>query len=420
MKYDLFSEEFFARPDATLHRMRARDPVYFDPTLEAWVLTRYQDIRRVLRDPAFSSERGARSLAASSAHVKDRLGACYRFLSQCLIFSDAPRHTRLRSVIGKVFTPAAVAALEPFVGEELERLIGDAVDRGGIEVIGDLAFPLTSATSARLIGLPLEFVPRMARWSNLVFPVFGTGLVSEQVVDAAHESIVECRDAMRGIIASSGSDAPGLLGRLLEAERAGLLDEDEVIASCVMLVIGGHESTAHTIGNGLLALLRHPEELEKLNRRPGLLDAAVEELMRYDGSAVSLQRRARTSADVGGTTIEAGQLVFAFLRAANRDPEVFAEPDRLNIERGDNPHLALGYGAHFCSGAVLARMQMKRTIGALIPHAPELDISDASLRWVPSLATRGVHALPVRLGAGRSSTQKSSNHVPSQGSAGAA
>jgi pimeloyl-[acyl-carrier protein] synthase len=399
-KYDLFSQAFFANPDPTFGAMRVHDPVYWEPTLEAWVVTRYQDVRAALRDSRFSAERSARIREASSPRVKEKLADCYQFLSKWMIFSDPPMHTRLRSVIGKVFTRGFIAGLEPVVIGLAHELIDGVRERGHMDVLRDFASPLTSTTSAKLIGIPHTLVPDMMRWSANVFRLFGAGIVSEEVVETAHRSLIECRECMRHIMRWRGTEpANDLLGQLMEGVTRGVIrDEDEIISSCVMLMIGGHESTAHMIGNGLLALLRNRSELEKLKARPELLVSAMEELLRYDGPSVSVLRRALQDIKVGGTLVRQGQFVFNVIRAANHDPEVFVEPDRLDIERGDNPHLGLGHGVHFCVGASLARLQMQAAIGLIIARLPELDLADTTLRWIPSLATRGLEALPVTFG----------------------
>lgn len=396
-KYDLFSQSFFANPDPTFGAMRVNDPVYWEPTLEAWVVTRYKDIRAALRDSRFSVERSARIRETSSPKVKEKLADCYQFLSKWMIFSDPPMHTRLRSVIGKVFTRGFIAGLEPVVVGLANELIDGVRERGNMDVLRDLAYPLTSTTSAELIGIPRTLVSDMMRWSANVFLLFGAGIVSEEVVETAHRSLIECRECMSHIMLSRGTEPSNdLLGKLMEGLTRGVIrDDDEIISSCIMLMIGGHESTAHMIGNALLALLRNKSELEKLKARPELLVSAMEELLRYDGPSVSVLRRALQDIKVGGTLVRQGQFVFNVVRAANHDPEVFVDPDRLDIERGDNPHLGLGHGVHFCVGASLARLQMKAAIGLTISRLPELELADATLRWIPSLATRGLESLPV-------------------------
>ncbi|HEU4405430.1 MAG TPA: cytochrome P450 [Polyangiaceae bacterium] len=404
--YDLGGEAFFADPDPTFRAMRERDPVYWSPELEAWVLTRYEDVRRALRDGRLGAGTNSRVRAASPPRVEAKLRECFRFLSTWMIFRDPPAHARLRAAVGRAFAPGAVAGLAPFVRARVGEALSAALGRGRLDVVRDLAYPLTAATSARFVGVPPDLVPDLLRWSADVFLLFGAGAESEEVVEAAHRSLVACRARMREVLAARGpGPADDLMGRLAGAPGAdGALGEDEIIGTCVMLMIGGHETTAHLIGNGLLALLRHGAERRKLAARPDLLDAAVEELIRYDGPSVSVVRRAREDVAFGGATVRAGQYVFAVLRSANRDPAAFADPDRLDVERSDNRHLGLGHGIHFCVGATLARLQAKAAIGELLGRLPGLALEEgARLRWLPSLATRGLESLPVTFRAARPS-----------------
>jgi pimeloyl-[acyl-carrier protein] synthase len=396
--YDLGGEAFFADPDPTFRQMRERDPVYWAPELEAWALTRHDDVRRALRDGRLGAGTNSRVRAACPPRVEAKLRECFRFLSTWMIFNDPPAHARLRSALGRAFAPGAVAALAPFVRERVDDALSAALGRGRLDVVRDLAYPLTAATSARFVGVPPELLPDLLRWSADVFLLFGAGADSEDVVERAHQSLTECRTRMREVLAERGRAPEGdLLGRLAGAAGASdALSEDEIVGSCVMLMIGGHETTAHLIGNGMLALLRNEAELAKLARRPDLLDDAIEELIRYDGPSVSVVRRAHEDVEIGGATVRAGQYVFAMLRAANRDPAAFAEPDRLDLERRDNRHLGLGHGIHFCVGAALARLQTKAALGAMLERLPGLALEPgARLRWLPSLATRGLESLPV-------------------------
>lgn len=398
-KYDLFSSEFFANPDPVFHLMRENNPVYWEPTLEAWVLTRYRDIRSVLNDGRFTVNRNARIRTATPPAARDKLAACYRFLSKWMIFTDEPAHRRLHSVIGPAYTPTAVRALEASVNDLVDELMTGADERGSLDVIRDLAHPLTGITNARRIGFPAEMMEQVRRWSDDVFLLFGSGIVTEEIVAAAHESLVECYEYVRKLIASPDLDrTAGLLGRLCTGLANGsIADEEELISSCMMVMIGGHEAARHMIGNGLLALLRNASELVKLRTRPELMDGAVEELLRYDSPPLSALRQATVDVKIGGEEIRAGQFVFNMLRAGNHDPETFDNPDRLDIERTGSQHLGFGYGIHFCTGASLAPLQVKAALRALVDRDLELGIPDHSLQWIPSLSSRGLRSLPVNL-----------------------
>lgn len=407
-RYDIFSPVFYADPDPVLHDMRSNDPVYWEPTLEAWMLTRYDDIRRTLNDPRFTVNRSTRIRKATPPAARVQLAECYRFLSHWMIFTDEPDHGRLRATIGPYYTSGAVQELDGFVADLVRDLVGVARQRGSLDVVEDLAVPLTGMVNAKRIGFPLEWVTETRRWSDDVFLLFGSGIVTEETVDAAHRSLVECRVFVRDLIESPDVDlGEGLLGRLLGAlDGPKPLDEEEVVSSCVMLLIGGHEAARHMIGNGLLALLCNPIEMEKLRSRPELMDQAMEELLRYDSPPMSSLRCGASPVEIGTKRVARGEFVFNMLRAGNRDPDVFEDPDRLDIERPEVHHLGFGYGRHYCTGASLAPLEVKAALRALIDSEPELEVDRRSLEWVPSLSSRGLRALPVRLGEGAAAAAK--------------
>ncbi|WP_327112485.1 cytochrome P450 [Nocardia sp. NBC_01730] len=394
--YDLFSDAFFAEPDPVFHRMRAEDPVHWEPTLEAWVLTRYQDVRAVLNDSRFSVDRNGRIRGATPPEAREKLADCYRLLSKWMIFTDEPDHSRLRTVIGPAYTPGAVRAVIPFVDQTVHALLSKASARGEFDVVADLAEPLTGLVNARLIGFPPELVGQVRRWSDNVFRLFGSGIVTEEIVDAAHTSLVECGDYARALIGEVADTAgDSLVGRLRASlDRGEILDVDEAAKSVSMVMIGGHEAARHMIGNGLVALLRNPTQLQLLRTRPELIGAAVEELLRYDSPSMASLRCAQVDVEIGGTTIQAGQFVFAMLRAANHDPEVFHDPDRLDLERTGVQHLGFGFGRHFCTGSSLTPLVVTAALQAVIALEPQLATDEQ--QWIPSLSSRGPAALPVR------------------------
>ncbi|WP_157187608.1 cytochrome P450 [Nocardia vinacea] len=394
--YDLFSDAFFGAPDAVFHRMRVEAPVHWEPTLEAWVLTRYEDVRAVLNDPRFSVDRNGRIRGATPPEAREKLADCYRLLSKWMIFTDEPDHSRLRTVIGPAYTPGAVRLVAPFVDQVVHELLSKAGVGAEFDVVADLAEPLTGLVNARLVGFPPELVGQVKQWSDDVFRLFGSGIVTEEIVDAAHVSLVECTEYAHKLIGDV-EDATGdtLAGRLRASlDRGEVLDAEEAAKSVAMVMIGGHEAARHMIGNGLVALLREPSQLKLLRDRPELIDQAVDELVRYDSPSMASLRCARVDVEIGGTTIRAGQFVFAMLRAANHDPEVFDDPDHLDLARVGIQHLGFGFGRHFCSGASLTPLIVTSALRALIALEPQLTSDE--LQWIPSLSSRGPAALAVR------------------------
>ncbi|MEV3962747.1 cytochrome P450 [Nocardia sp. NPDC050193] len=393
--YDLFSDAFFAEPDPVLHRMRAEDPVHWEPTLEAWVLTRYRDVRAVLNDPRFSVDRNGRIRGATPPDARKKLADCYRMLTKWMIFTDEPDHSRLRTVIGPAYTPGAVRTVLPFVEQTVRELLSKTSAGVEFDVVTEFAEPLTGLLNARLIGFPPTMVSVVKRWSDNVFRLFGSGIVTAEIVDAAHSGLVECGDYARTLISEcADTEGDSLVARLRASlDQGEILDEDEAVKSISMVMIGGHEAARHMIGNGLVALLRNPAQLQRLRDRPEIFDTAVEELLRYDSSSMASLRCAREDVELGGKTIRAGQFVFAMLRAANHDPEIFHDPDRIDLERTGSQHLGFGFGRHFCSGASLTPLLVTSALRALIALEPRLAADE--LHWIPSLSSRGPATLPV-------------------------
>jgi cytochrome P450 len=399
VKYDLLSPSFYATPNATLHRMRAEDPVYWHPGLEAWMLTGYEDIQRVIRDPRFSVDRGGQIAKGGSLRlqVREKLDFCNRFFAQWMVFSDPPRHTRLRSFVAKAFTLQMVEDLYPFIRSLANELINAVQDVGQMDVIADFAVPLPTLITAQMLGVPREHTADLKHWSSDMFTLFGADFATEEVVETTYRSLVTCTEYFDAVIAqrriSPGDD---LISQLLAVEnQESILSEEELTGVCITLMAGAYETTTHLIGNGLLALLRHPDQLQRLRENPALIDSAVEEFLRYDGPALSVVRRAIEDTQIGGRCVRTGQKVYCMLHAGNRDPMRFPDPDRLDIDRKDNRHLGLGQGIHFCLGAALTRLETKIAINTIVQRLPDLRLDTNELTWMPNLAIRGLHSLPV-------------------------
>jgi cytochrome P450 len=397
VKYDLLSPSFYAAPDATLHRMRAEDPVYWHPELEAWILTRYDDIQSVIRDPRFSVDRGGQIGKGGSFQVQKKLDFCNHFFTQQMVFSDPPRHTHLRTLVAKAFTPYLADSLQPTITRFTDELIDAVRGVGQMEVIRDFADPLPSLVTAQMLGITREHIPDLKRWSSDMFGLFGAGLATDEVVEATYQSLVACREYFEAQIAQRRKN-PGndLICKLIAVEEQGSkLSEQELTGACITLMAGAYETTTYLISNGLLALLRHPDQLQKLRENPTLIDSAVEEFLRYEGPALSVVRRAIEDTEIGGRYLRTGQKIYCMLHAGNRDPARFPEPDRLDIGRKDNRHLGLGLGIHFCLGAVLTRLETKIAINTIVQRLPALRLDTDELTWMLNLAMRGLQALPV-------------------------
>jgi cytochrome P450 len=384
--------EFLADPYPTYHRLRDEDPVHHSP-LDFWVLTRYEDVVAVLRDPRFIKEPLV-SVVAARFGVTVPPGVGLSMLDR-----DPPDHTRLRSLVSKAFTPRVVEGLRPRIQKIVDDLITRAEAVGRMDLIEEFAYPIPVNVICEMLGVPIGDHERFKGWSlDIARGLDSVWLPPESEIPkrsgAARHAI---GDYMRGLIAERRASPRGdLLSALIAAEEAGdKLSEDELIATCILLLIAGHETTVNLIGNGTLALLRHPEELRRLRETPGLITSAVEELLRYDGPVQRTARITSTEVTIGGRTIGKGEMVMPFIGAADRDPSQFTGPDRLDLGRTDNRHIAFGWGIHFCLGAPLARVEGQIAIDSLVRRLPRLTLVDDEPEYRQSLTLRGLKALPV-------------------------
>lgn len=391
--FNPYAPEFHADPYPAYHRLRSLDPVHQTP-LGFWILTRYDEVVMALRDPRFGRDGFEQMLAAvyGDDPVSGRL-------PRSMLFRDPPDHTRLRALVSKAFTPRVIEGMRTHIQDIVERLLDRVAEAGRMDVIADLAYPLPVTVICEMLGVPTEDQDTIRRWSSdIARSLDEIGLPSDP-------GIVERGRAARGALGAyfrrllperRRRPQDDLLSLLIAAEEQGdKLSEGELLATCVLLFVAGHETTVNLIGNGLLALLRHRGELERLRGEPALIQGAVEELLRYDSP---VQRTARmTSADVeiGGRTITKGSMVIAAIGAANRDPAHFADPDRLDITRRDNRHVAFGFGIHFCLGAPLARVEGQIALGTLLRRMPRPALAAATPEWRESSTLRGLKTLPI-------------------------
>ena len=383
--------EVVADPYPTYHRLRKEAPVYHSP-LGFWVLTRYDDVVSALRDPRLIKE-------PLAAFVAARMGTPVPAMGVSMLDRDPPDHTRLRSLVSKAFTPRVVEGLRPKIQHIVDGLLAKVEANGSMDLIEEFAYPLPVSVICQMLGVPVADSDRFRGWSLDIArgldgillppdsPIRGRSIESRRALGAYfRELIAERRAAPRA----------DLLSSLIAVEEAGdTLNEEELLATCILLLIAGHETTVNLIGNGTLALLRHPDQLRRLREDPSLIGTAVEELLRFDGP---VQRTARIpDADVtfGGTTIGKGELVMPFIGAADRDPAQFPDPDRLDIGRTDNRHIAFGWGIHFCLGAPLARVEGQIAINTLLQRFPKLALATERPEYRQSLTLRGLSSLPV-------------------------
>jgi cytochrome P450 len=392
-----------ADPYPVLRRLQDEDPVHRSPALGGILLTRYADVRAALGDPRLSADRITPFLEHQAPAARAGLETLGRQVGRWAVFTDPPTHTRLRSLINRAFTSRAVERVRPRVEAIVAELLAAVEARGGMDVIREFAYPLPVAVIAELLGVPPGDREPLKRWSDELAVFVGSAREAPDKYARAGQGAGEMSEYFRDLIARRRAEPRDdvVSGLVAAEERGAVLTEDELVATCVLLLFAGHETTTNLIGNAVLALLRQPAALEAWRRDPSLTPTAVEELLRYDGPGPAMVRVTREDLELHGVTVRRGERLFLMINAANRDPRQFVDPDRLDLRRGDNRHLAFGHGPHFCVGAPLARLEAQVALPALIGRLPGLELATDRLEWLDSLIFRGVAALPVRFASPR-------------------
>jgi hypothetical protein len=318
-------------------------------------------------------------------------------LSKWTLLLDPPQHTRLRGLISKAFVPRVVEAMRPRITELVNELVTRAPR--DFDVISGLAQPLPIIVISDMLGLPADQSARVKAWSDALAQFMGATQMTPDVVGAARQAVIDMEACVRQVIAEHRArPRENLMTMLLEAEDSGqVLDEAELLATCTSLLFGGHETTTNLIGNGVLALLNHPEQLARLRADPALMPQAVEEFLRFDSPVARMGRVAVEDVTLHGQTIKAGDRVFMVMGSANRDGTQFSQADTLDVGREENKHLSMGLGIHYCAGSALGRLEAQVAIAGVLARTPVLSRQRSGLEWIPNLTIRGVKSLPVTL-----------------------
>ena len=368
--------------------------MYFDPFLHTWVVTRYADVLKVLL--SFSADRTP-SPDQLSAMGMSAIGPIAQVMVKQMLFLDPPAHTRLRSLAATVFSPRRVKVLEEHIRAIAHDLIDKVLAKGRMDVMSDIAEPLPAIVTAELLGVPVEDHDQLKDWSKDFAEMLGNYQHNPNRIPKVLKSTEGMLKYFRERIAEQKySPREGLIQSLLTAEIDGdRLTEEEVIANTIVTMVGGQETTTNLIGNGLLTLLRNPEEKARLMADYSLIPSAIEELLRYESPSQQTGRIAREDVTIGGQEIRKGQAIIAVMASGNRDAERFPEPDKLDLARTDNRHLAFGWASHFCFGAPLARLEGQIMLETMLRRLPQLELVSSDLTWRDNLGLRGLNALPV-------------------------
>jgi aspartate racemase len=403
--YHLLDQQVLANPYPLFRRMRAEDPVHWDPFLHAWVVTRYADVLDVLLN--FSADRTPTPAQLDEMGLSS-LNPIARVMVKQMLFLDAPAHTRLRGLSSKAFTPARVEQLRGHIQDITKNLLdgllggsnGGSQEEQVIDVIAQLAEPLPAIVTAEMLGVPTSDHLQLKKWSADFAEMLGNFQHNPERYPRVLEAVAGMTEYFQDAIRQQREQPrEGLIHSLLTAEIDGdRLSEEEVIANCIVTMVGGQETTTNLIGNGLLTLLRNPGEMERLRNDYSLIPSAVEEMLRYESPSQHTARMCPSDREMGGKLIQKRQAVIAVMAAANRDPERFPDPDRFDITRKDNRHLAFGYAAHFCFGAPLARVEGQVVLEAFLRRFANVTLAPEALEWRSNLGLRGLKALKVKIG----------------------
>ena len=378
--YNPISDSVRNNPYEKYAELRSKDPIHRMRLINAWVLTRYEDVDMVLRDHR----------RFSNHDDDDR-----EFRS--MLFHDPPDHTRLRSLVSRAFTPRSVAELEPRIRRVVQELLDDMEGRDRFDLISDFAFPLPVTVIAEMLGVPAQDIDRFRDWSNDIALTVEPTLDDEQT-RRMEESFQELLDYFEDIIERRLREPQDdMITALLNVEAEGdRLSRGELLATLTLLLVAGNETTRNFIGNGMLALLKHPDQLQRLRDNPDMLDSALDEILRYDSPVQIDQRTVYEDVEIRGHRIRAGQRVINAIGAANRDPEVFANPDKLDIGRREKSHLSFGRGIHYCLGSPLAMMEGRIAFSSLLDRFPSMEL-ESEPEFREQIVLRGVEDLWVEV-----------------------
>ena len=399
---DLMSEAGLADPSAYFGELRATRPVFWDRRYRSWIVTSYQHVSEALRDERFSSDR-------IDPYIRKRLSGpetdllvrqAFEVLSGWMVFKEEPAHNRLRRLCGQAFTPKSIEALRARATSLTEELLDAIAVPSEFDLIASVAAPLPSIIIAEMLGVPIEDRAEFEQWTAKVSPLVSTGLDDP----SRYGSVADGMDALvkyfRQLVTRYEAEpADNLISALIRArEQDDALSDAELIATCTLMLFGGHETTANFIANGVLALLRHPDQLALIREHKVDIKNVLDEFMRYDGPGKTVVRVAREDFEFHGQPIKTGQRVFLILSVANRDPKAFEDADQLRFDRGVVRHVGFGLGTHFCLGAPLAKLETGIAIPAIVKRFPKLVLAPGPLKWLPFLGTRGLRELRLLTG----------------------
>jgi cytochrome P450 len=405
----MINEAFLNDPYPAYHALRAEGALHWSPEFcgGAWLLTGHADVASVLRDPRFSVRRAGGWANSSGPGALAELREFKRIFSRSLLFVDAPQHSRLRQVMNAGFKPAALQELGPqiqiIVDRLLDRVLAKAADSGSgqfveFDFMRDFARPLPALVIASMLGIAAEDRSEFVAWSDDIAAFIGSPTPTLEIARAAQVSLIAMNEYFRQLLpqrrAALGDD---LMSQLIRAEATGgIITTKELLAQCCTLLFAGHETTRNLLGNGILALLQHPQQWQALQSTPSLLPSALKELLRFDSPVQYTGRRLKVDVEMHGQLMKKGDLVIPLIGSANRDPAKFTDPDRLDIARNQGAHLSFGYGPHVCIGATLTYLEAEIAMRSVMRRLPQLQLAGDSQSWGGNAVYRSLNQLSLK------------------------
>jgi pimeloyl-[acyl-carrier protein] synthase len=395
-KFNPFLPEFRRDPYPFYRTLQAKHPVYFSPALRGWILSRYSDVVDVLQDSRFSVDRQQSNMFRRLQPFASLRPDFTEAVTRSLLMLDPPDHTRLRRLVNKAFTPRVVENLRPRIQAIVDELLDRVEKQKQMDLIRDLAYPLPVIVISEMLGIAPEDHAKFKEWSDALTALVDP-MQAENGMGPAQEAYVQLAAYLRRVFEERRlSPRQDLISALVSVDEQGDTLTDAELLSLSALILGaGHETTTNLLGNAVVALLRNPGERRRLQDDPSLITSAVEEFLRYDSPVQLTDRVATQDCEIAGRGVRKGVLVAVVLAAANRDPERFADPDRLDVGRQDNHHVAFGHGVHFCLGAALARTEAQIAVSTLLRRFPDFDGETDPREWKRSTVLRGPMSLRV-------------------------
>lgn len=398
---DLLDPQFVQNPAPYYRLLRDHYPVYWNERWRGWVLSKYDDVYNALHSQTMLADRITPYFTERlSAEERERYALTYSVLHSFLVFLDPPRHTHLRRIFSRAFTPKSVQTMRGVVVQLVDEFLSAWEGRRSIELVGEFAYPLPANIIATIIGVPREDLHRFHAWADALTTLLLAGVADDQRLDNCQQALVEMKEYLGGLY-DERIKAPrdDMMSWLMDVQRADpTLTRDDVLHSCILLVNAGHETTQDLICNTLTTLLTLPDQLELLREQPGHMRTAIEEGLRYNGPLKGTMRVVGEDMTLRGKNLRRGDRVLLLLGSANRDPDKFPDPERFDVTRDPNPHVSFSHGIHFCLGAPLARMEMEIAFNELLRRFPKLHL-ESEVRWDPRILGRSITP-PIHIGLG--------------------